>query len=401
MVLYLCSKCDKGFDRKSNYNSHINKKKSCLDVNNVNNENNENNESEIQMSDSNYNMNTYEDISDVLTQFTTINNDVNDNTCMYCETYFTRNTNLIRHLNGRCKSKKNFDELDRLKEKLDSVINNNEYLAKQIEDLRKENVNSKYTTVYNTNNAQIVNNNKSQINKGLILNNNLNIQLVQFGNEDIDNLDSKEALNVYMKSTGGNIIPNVLKYVHLNERYPQNHNICITDLSREFVKIFNGKKFVIKKFKNAKEYILGKVVKNTYKIVDKIRNDGNIKITPEIEKKLRINDISVKLIDGCFPDDIVREEIREQEREQKENELEKNNDNDENNKEKINDNKTKEDDKIKDNESNSSKEERDFKLAERLRIEHLESKQRGLQEITFEKLKEELYNGKSLVKTIH
>jgi hypothetical protein len=366
MVLYECLKCNKEFDRKSNYNNHLNKKKSCNSP-----DNNNNNE---------LNGNIINDISDVISHFTTIKNDVNENTCMYCETVFTRNNNLIRHLNGRCKFKKNFDELEMLKEKLDSVINSNDYLAKQIENLRKENEEFKNTTVYNTKNTKIINNikNTNQINNGVILNNNLNIQLVQFGNEDIDNMDSNEALNVYVRSTGGNILSNVLKYVHLNEKYPQNHNICITDLSRELVKIFNGKKFIIKKFKNAKEFILGKVVRNTHKLVDKIKNDGNIKITPEIAKKLRINEISVMLIDGCSPDEIVREEIRETEK-ALENDKNKNT-------------------KKSDNNSNKSKKERDFNLAERIRIEHLESKQKGLQDITFERMKEELYNGKTLVK---
>lgn len=360
MVLYECPKCNKEFDRKSNYKNHLNKKKPCVLIENIN--------------DDDSNTNIINDISDVLSHFTTIKNDVNDNTCMYCETTFTRNSNLLRHLNGRCKFKKNFDELELLKDKLDSVINNNDYLAKQIEYLKKENEELKHTALYK--NTQIINNttNKNQINNGVILNNNLNIQLVQFGNEDIDNMDSNEALNVYIKSTGGNILSNVLKYVHLNEKYPQNHNICITDLSRELVKIFNGKKFIIKKFKNAKEFILGKVVKNTHKLVDKIKKDGNIKITPEIAKKIKINEISVRLIDGCLPDEIVRDEIRENEKA-----LENNNTN------KLNNNNSK------------IMEERDFNLAERLRIEHLESKQKGLQEITFERIKEELYNGKTFI----
>jgi hypothetical protein len=353
MVLYECSKCNKEFDRKSNYNNHLNKKKSCdsSDNNNINE----------------MNENIINDISDVLSHFTTVKNNVSENTCIYCETIFSRTNNLLRHLNGKCKFKKNFDELEMLKEKLDSVINNNDYLAKQIENLRKENEESKNTTIYNTKNTNIINNitNTNQIN------NNLNIQLVQFGNEDIDNMDSNEALNVYMRSTGGNILSNVLKYINLNEKYPQNHNIYITDLSRELVKIFNGKKFIIKKFKNAKEFILGKVVRNTHKLVDKIKNDRNIKITLEIAKKLKINEISVMLIDGCSADDIVREEIRETE-------------------------KALENYKNPDNNSNKSKKERDFNLAERIRIEHLESKQKGLQEITFERIKEELYNGKSL-----
>ena len=51
---------------------------------------------------------------------------------------------------------------------------------------------------------------------------------------------------------------NMLKYINLNEQYPENNNICMTDLSREIVKIHNGKKFVYKKFKNVKDEILTK-----------------------------------------------------------------------------------------------------------------------------------------------
>ena len=303
----------------------------------------------------------------------------NNNTCMYCNITFVQKSSLNRHLKDRCKSKIYFDELEKLKSKFESVINNNNSLLKENEKLKKENEELKNTNVpsHIINNNTTNNNNlkNNQINNGTINHNNLNVQLVQFGNENIDDLDIKEALNVYLKSTGGNILSNILKFVNLNEKYPQNHNICMSDLSRELVKIFNGKKFIVRKFKNAKGDILGKVINNTYKIVDKIENDDTIKKTPDVKSKIKINNVSLKLIDGCSAEDIVRDEIKEKNNLLKDNEI-----------------LLIEDD---DDDDNEEKEERDFNLEEQLRIEHLESKRQGLQEITIERLKEELYNGKT------
>ena len=51
-----------------------------------------------------------------------------------------------------------------------------------------------------TNDVKIINNNQ-QINKGVILNNTVNIQVIQFGEEDIDKLNLSEAVNKYLNST--------------------------------------------------------------------------------------------------------------------------------------------------------------------------------------------------------
>jgi hypothetical protein len=295
------------------------------------------------------------------------------NTCIYCDTVFTRHNNLLRHQRERCKSKINYDELEKLKDKLNLITNNYQTLEKENEHLKSKMTDLETTTI--TNNNTNSNNTKNQINNGVInnMNNNVNVQLVQFGNENIDDIDANEALNVYNKSTGGNILSNVLKLINLNDKYPQNHNICISDLSRELVKIFNGKKFVIKKFKDIKGDIMYKVIRNTHKIVDKIENDDSIILTENLLSKLRINNVSVRLINGSLPEDIVRDEVKEKEK------LLKNDDSD--------------------NDDVDDKKERDFNLEERLRIEHLQSKQQGLINISFERLKDELYNGKDLVES--
>jgi hypothetical protein len=193
-------------------------------------------------------------------------------------------------------------------------------------------------------------------------------------------LDIKEAFKVYLRSTGGNIVSNMLKFVNLNEKYPQNHNICMSDLSRELVKIFNGKQFIVKKFKDAKSDILGKAIVTTYKIVDKIENDDKIKKTQSDKSKIKINKVSLKLINGTSAEDIVREEIREAEKLLKDDDILLIKDTDDEN-----------------SYNQSEQEERELTLEEQIRIEHLENKQHGLQEITLERLKEELYNGKCLV----
>jgi len=169
----------------------------------------------------------------------------------------------------------------------------------------------------------------------------------------------------------------MLKFVNLNEKYPQNHNICMSDLSRELVKIFNGKQFIVKKFKDAKSDILGKAIVTTYKIVDKIENDNSIKKTPNDKSKMKINKVSLKLINGTSAEDIVRDEIREAEKLLKDDDILLIADDSE--------------------ENESEKEEREFTENEQMRMQHLENKQQGLQEITLERLKEELYNGKCLV----
>ena len=233
-----------------------------------------------------------------------------------------------------------------------------------------------------TNDVKIINNNQ-QINKGVILNNTVNIQVIQFGEEDIDKLNLSEAVNKYLTSTGGNIVSNMLKYININDKYPENHNICITDLSREIVKMHNGKKFVYKKFKNVKNDILDKIVKNTRKIVEKCEKNEKIKKTNDLRTKLKINDISLKLIDGLSGEEIVREEIREKEKELKINTKDK-----------------------KDNKNNyfddesESEEEREFTFEERLRVEHLDKKREGLQIKTFENIKDELYNGKEILEKV-
>jgi len=371
MVIYICNFCKKQFKKKCNYEYHIeNKKRSCKAMEKVIEQNFVN----LDIKEVFY----YDEIlkKNILnTEHIEVKNqeinDKNINSCQYCDKAFTRNSSLNRHISeNKWKKKKKYEELNTLKEKLEVIINNYQKLENENENLKK-----KINTIQINNDKELLNNDKNiktinntindnkQINNGVILNNTLNIKIVQFGNEDINKLNLADGIKTYLRSTGGNIISNMIKYINLNEQYPENNNICITDLSREIVKIHNGKKFVFKKFKNIKEDIFNKLVENTRKLVEKYENDFNLKKTIDIKNKLKINETTLKLIDGISAEDIIRDEINQNE--------------------------------------TSDFENRDFTFEERLRIEHLDKKREGLQKKTFENIKDELYNAKKLLENLN
>ena len=400
MSKYICPNCNKDFKQKINFINHTEKKKlPCQLIANYLNTPKTTKLAEILIDSPPKTTKLVEILINSPPKTTKLVENLIDNLikdpepnsnsciCTYCEKTFARTDSLQRHLNGRCKSKGNYDELEKLKKDMKLIIDNYQKTEKENVNLKNKiveietiqnggNKNNEFGIINNINNINN-NNNNTQINKGVILNNTVNIQVVQFGNEDIDKLNLVDAMKSYLKSTGGNIASTMLNYINLNKDYPENNNICITDLSREIVKIHNGEKFVYKKFKNIKDDILNKIVKNTRKIVNKYETDENFKKSADIKSKLKINDVSLKIIDGISAEDIVRDEIKEQEK------LLIKNENDENS--------------IKNKDDSESEEEREFTLEERLRIKHLEKKREGMQKKTFENIKDGLYNAKELV----
>jgi hypothetical protein len=265
-----------------------------------------------------------------------------------------------------------------------TIVKNNQILETENEKLENKTGNIEIVQKINgdNNDPQMVNNNS--INNGVILNKNVNVRIVQFGSEDIDKLDLIDAMKTYLKSTGGNIASNMLAYINLNKDYPENNNICMTDMSREIVKIHNGEKFIYKKFKNIRDEILDKIVTNTRKIVTKYENDLSLKKSADTKNKIKINDVSLKIIDGVSGEDIVRDEIREKQRELKRKLAKENGE-----KNNIDD--------VDFNSDSESEEEIVFTLENQLKIDNLDSKREGMQKKTFENIKDGLYNAKELV----
>lgn len=353
MPVYKCIKCTKDFKQKSHYDKHINNKKFPCKL--VNNENL-------------FTPDTYDENTEKRVNLLKESN--NEIKCTYCSKVFKRTFCLNRHLDGRCTEKNQNDEIIRLKEMMTILLQNeqvkNETLKKAMDEIqliKKENEHFKNNYPEhktNINNGHInngtISNSSNNINNGIIGNGNT-FNIVQFGKEDLSKLDIVKMMDIYLKSTGGNILSNILKYINFNPDYPENFNIMISDLAREVVKIYNGQKFVSKKFKNIKDQLIAILSNHVTNMCDSYMQNPKNKKTQYILEKMKINNISVKLIN----DECIEELIK---------------------------------DKPKDNNNDDSSDELDELTIKK--IDHLESKREGLKEITIEKLKDELYNGKIL-----
>ena len=381
MPVYKCNGCLKDFDKKCNYENHINKKKPCKQ---------QINEDDEEQDDDILNLNEPFEI-DILEE------NINDPlTCVYCYKKYSRQDNLKRHIDNYCKVKKDEDEKDR---KINVLIEEVTLLKELILKNGLANIN----TTNSNNNTMTNSNNKTTNNiQNNIQNNNTNVQvnISGFGKEIMEDLDIPEAMKVFLKSTGGNIIPNMFKHINMNKKYPKNHNICITDFAREIVKINDGKKCIFKKFKNAKYDIVSTVSNNINGIVD-IYKGGNYKRTQDIDNKIEINNLSVRLINGEeLTDDDDSSSDSDGSSDSKDSKLkEKNAINDVENfkvetKEEVEASIKKMIEKREKDKNKTSK------IKKRLNVDHLNSKREGLQKLTFEKLKEELYSGKDLVNKV-
>jgi hypothetical protein len=339
MPSYNCLLCNKIFNQKCHYENHISRKKTCIKKN-------------------------------VVKNFLE---------CPYCEKIFCRKDYFNLHVKQYCKNKKYLDNMELVKEKINNLIML-ENTKKIIDDNKKiieivenyENIIKNNDLIKNILPSVNINNNNNNKNNGTInngiLNNTTINNIVQFGKEDISKFNIKDMMNNFTKSTGGNIYPNMLRYINLNPNFPENNNICMTDLAREIVKIYNGTKFVSKKFKNVKDEILNTINNHIMNMCDTYMEDPKIKKTENILKIIKTNNISTKLINN---DDITPLLTIKKIKNKDENTLLNSSD----------------DDSVSEYLDEAGEKE----------LIRLENKRQGLQEITINKIKDELYNNRDLI----
>ena len=236
MVNRTCSKCNTVFNRKSNYDYHINKKFDCIQKNIK--------DAEIK--------NDFP-IFPKTFQLFPIENNINFS-CHCCVKEYSTKGNLTKHLKN-CKIKINNDnekenifklllekdkqykeEMNELKKQNKFVMKQNEKLIKKIDLLIKNKNNLTPTQITNNN---ILNSNSNNINSNNIQN---NIVMVNFGNEDLSIIDKKLFMDRIVKKqiTGVKIPDEILKIIHFNPEYPQLSNIYISDINREKCMIYDS-----------------------------------------------------------------------------------------------------------------------------------------------------------------
>jgi hypothetical protein len=296
MVTHICEKCNKEFTKKSTYVYHINKKIPCVKQNNI----------------------------IVKTCKKVVNNkNALDLTCRYCLKGFCRKDVLQKHILGKCKIKKKDDEekneifkqllerekLERDKRELEiekQIFEKDRQLFekdKQISNLLKATKKSNKINKL-TNNIQ----NNIQ-NNNLTVNN--NIQVTQFGKEDLSKISKEHYTKIVsnVKSCGYKFITDVVKSIHFNNIYPEFHNIYISDINREKCMIYDGKNWkllYLDKNNNIISDIIDKTVNYSYENNDELKEkykDNNF-----IQKRIEIINKYIEKCDNDRIQDLVDEQ---------------------------------------------------------------------------------------------
>ncbi len=254
MITYKCNRCDKLFNRKTDYTRHLNRKNKC--------DQNAKCKKQFECSKCHKTYTTKWSLTRHTRQFCKVkmesldnsdhivitksgnvetsdkkvitipekNNKDNHFICDYCSKSFTNKTNKYRHIRKYCKEKIRHDEREKIYQSLIAKVNT---MENEITNLKNENTQLKIINNNNTINNTINNNN----------NNTYNIQLVAYGQEQLDHLTDRHYK--YIINKGFKSIQELVKFVHFNKNKPENHNVYISNMRDCYVMIYNGKKWLL------------------------------------------------------------------------------------------------------------------------------------------------------------
>jgi hypothetical protein len=158
--------------------------------------------------------------------------------CKFCDKGFTNETNMYRHMRDACKVKKEkdiekdkiYDELLQMKDEIEKIKKENKQLVERIEKIDKT--------------SHVINNNN--INTGTVnntVNNTNNIIIVGYGNEDLSKLDKTEILKALQNGYSSTI--KLTESIHFNPKYPEYHNIYISNMKDKYAMMYDGKKWIL------------------------------------------------------------------------------------------------------------------------------------------------------------
>jgi hypothetical protein len=314
MKEYKCTYCNKIFDRKSNYEDHNNRKKSCFDIEKnaeklqkncrklqktaenevffaekrgfleekklnftekqLNFSEKQPNFTEKQLIFSNnppenlINLNCGIKLNQISTE--TLAYYMERYQCGYCLKHYTRKNTIKNHIKDSCKVKK---EIEKKRElifedlKLKELEKENQIL-KLKEEIKKENYEMKKDYEKKINKlekklekqAKIINHN---IDNTMIINDNSqHLYLLNYNNENLSNLNENKV--IANLNRGYQAPVEMTRLIHFDEEHPEHHNIYIPKINEKYAMVFKDDvwKLMDKNvlvddiFENKKDYII-------------------------------------------------------------------------------------------------------------------------------------------------
>lgn len=184
MVEYKCNRCNKTFNKKQNYDVHVNRKYKC-----------------------------------------TINNDKDNN----------------RNIDDSIKKEELYQlllkqlkiEIEDKKQLQIQIEEDKKQILKEIEELKRQ-ISKENTTINNNTNRGTINN----IDKQQNINQQIHINLIAHGKEDLSFITENEFKKILNK--GFKSVENFIEHVHFNKNHPENHNIYISNMKDSYLMRYDG-----------------------------------------------------------------------------------------------------------------------------------------------------------------
>lgn len=298
MVEYHCANCDKKFNKKSNYDYHINRIRPCI-KNAPNCPKIAPNCPKIapkmpQIAQKSSNLVALKTIDNI----DLINNDNKKFSCDFCNKTFVKKYGLKRHLESRCKLKQ-----EQLNVENKTIENDEKYnlILKRLNDLENENkkLKNKKTTNININQPNI--------------NINQNNLLVNFDDLKYNNVDKKLFIQPIMniKLFGKAIILQMIENIHINKNYPEYQNIIITDKNRGYVKIYNNGKWKTDDI-NIINMVIDGIISQSKTILVELKNNHSNEINlnnNQIKNRLNISEKYINFCDSEHLEDLKDDDV--------------------------------------------------------------------------------------------
>jgi hypothetical protein len=247
MVLHTCTICSKDFARKNDLERHQNKKNKCIP------KSIEHNIPNIELhQNTTQSTNNPPTVPPLSTNNITMKNiDYNNhNKCIQCNKTFTRTDSYNRHILFRCK---NYDKpiiKDNNKDVIDLLLKIDEKHSqerketdKKIEELQntiielQSKINTEPVNITNNTTNNTINN---TTNNTVNINNNT---VYIFGSKIDHSLIPTEKLLKILYQGAEKTVPLMVEEIHCNFRYPQHHNIYVSDKRSNEAIIFDGEKY--------------------------------------------------------------------------------------------------------------------------------------------------------------
>lgn len=252
-MIYKCEKCDKIFNHKNHYSTHVNKKYPC-------------NKSYISPPSSTKTPQSGQNVPPISTKNRgkklddgkkppTIRKEAR---CVHCFSVFSRVDGLKRHLDGRCKTKNDHDKarIDKDEELrtefLKGVEEYKEQLKEEMDGLRKllmkqfsdqQQITGQVPNLINNSidvaDSNVING-SNNITGNTINNVANNVNMIPFGQEDLSKIITDKQCEALFRR-GLSAISELVKEVHCNAKYPEYANCCVTNMRDNKAKCFNGK----------------------------------------------------------------------------------------------------------------------------------------------------------------